>query len=682
MKPFFVSALMFLSFQSVFAGKSQNRIIDTFEEFSLGKMENVLLSFGGCISVSNEIEKVFQLDVLYGWRIVLCRGRYYISSASPACIFSYPADGGKIDTLILYEGGGIFGLCSDGENVFAAVSPAGEVLRIRESSVEKIFERESLSVWDMTCLPGNKLALATSNRGRVYLISYAGELLDSIETGDRSAVSLAVRRDTLYIGTSGRGILLSHSLTTGSTYVAADPNEKEINSICATDECLLFSTVSGNIDISGLSSMRLTVDPYFYIPPSSSEITSNVYRFQGGRQELLFGSPYPPVTAVFPVQKNIYCALGSPDGSVFLYDADKREISMFRAPEERILASWAGNTSGRFALLGTNPLTLYMMTGKSANQGIYTTQVIDGGERPVWGKLFWTGDGSIRMQARTGNTSFPDEFWSDWTRETADFDLFRNELPQGNKIQFRLTFTGRIDKIEFLFSAQNGKPNVQRPVVYAPGSASYGVSQTVPEIRPVSAGDLEKRLLSLGGWQIPQNAVSFQTSYQGLSFEADDPDGDSLTYDIYIRHSNKPEWLKIGWLLRERHYAFNRQFFKDGEYFLKIIVSDSISNPLNSFLTDSAFSEVFVIDNNPPEVYDFSFSGSFVSFAVRDSRSRIISVSFSFDGVNWHDASPEDGVFDSKSEFFQIEITGSRNEVIMIKAKDSHFNTAMSYFGL
>ncbi|MBN1619422.1 hypothetical protein JW890_01750 [candidate division WOR-3 bacterium] len=682
MKPFYVSALLFLFSQSVFAGKSQNRIINTFEEFSLGKMENVLLSIGGSISVSNEIEKAFQLDVLYGWRIVQCRNRYYISSASPACVFSYPAEGGKIDTLIRYDGGGIFGLCSDGENVFAAVSPAGEVLRIRGSSVEKIFERESLSVWDMACLPGRKLALATSNRGRVYLISYAGELLDSIETGDRSAVSLAVRRDTLYIGTSGRGFLLSYSLTTGSAYVEADPNGNEINSICATDDCLLFSTVSGNIDISGLSSLRLTVDPYFYIPPSSSEITSNVYRFQSGRYELLFSSPSPPVTAVFPIQKNIYCAVGAPDGSVFLYDANKREISMFRAPEERILTSWAKDNSGKFALLGTNPLTIYIMTGKSSNQGIYTTGVIDGGERPVWGNFFWTGDGSVRIQARTGNTSSPDEFWSDWTRETADFDIFKNELPQGNKIQFRLAFTGRIDKLEFLFSAQNRKPVVQVPVVYAPGSASYGISQTVPDIKPLSAGDPEKRLLSLGGWQIPQNAVSFQTSYQGLSFEANDPDGDSMTYDIYIRPSNKSEWLKIGWLLRERHFAFNRQFFRDGEYFLKIIASDSISNPANSFLTDSAFSEVFVIDNTPPEVYDFSFSGSSAVFAVRDSKSRIISVSFSFDGINWQDASPKDGVFDSKSEHFQIEIAGMRSEVMMIKAKDAHFNTAMSYFGL
>ncbi|MBN2363385.1 hypothetical protein JXL83_04560 [candidate division WOR-3 bacterium] len=682
MKIRFIAAGLIFIFHGAFAGKTQNWIINSYSDFTPGKFENVLLNYNGTISVSREINKLLQMNVVYGWRMVECRGKYYISSASPAAVFACNGNGSDLDTVVQYESGGVFGICTDGKDVYAAVSPRGEILRIRGNEAEIIFKRDSMSVWDMICVENGKLALATSTGGKIFLLSVEGILLDSVETGDKAAVCLAVSGDTLYAGTSGKGFLFAYSLSSATAYAAADPEGSEVNSICTFGNFIVYSSISGNIDITGLTSLRLTVDPYFNVPPSSAEIVSRVFKYQDGRSEALFASPNPPVTSLFWISEKEICAIGSPDGTVLIFDTEKNELSSFRAPEERIFTAWAGSVHSGPMLLGTNPLTLFRMSQNRSGEGIYTTQTLDAGDFPVWGEFLWTGEGNVRIQARTGNTASPDAMWSDWTRETTDFGSVKDELPPGERIQFRVLFDGYVEKFEFLYSSGNRKPELQRPVVFAPGSASYGVSQTVPELRVNSLGDAERRMMNLGGWQTPQNPVSIQPTHQGVSFEASDPDGDSITYEVFIRDKNRTDWMKIGWQLKEKHFAFNRLFFADGEYILRVIASDSLSNSAGSFLCDTAFTETFTIDNTGPQIVSFSTSATAANFSAADSRSRIVNVSFSFDGINWTEVEPEDGVFDSKTENFHVTLTGVADRVIMIKAIDSHFNQSYAYFGL
>ncbi|MBN1149784.1 hypothetical protein JXA84_01025 [candidate division WOR-3 bacterium] len=682
MRKILSSVFIFVAFLDLSAGKTNNFVLDSYSDFYAGKFENVMLSYTGTIEVSREIIKIMQSDITHTMKMAECEGRYYFASVSPAGIYSCDVGEDDIDTVAAFEDGGVFALATDGRDVFAAVSPKGDLLKISRSEREIIFHRDSLSVWDMIYIGNGRIALGTSDQGKVYILSVEGEFLDSFETGDESVVSLASRGDTVYAGTSGKGLLVSYSISGKKVYIADDPEGSEVNSIFAGKDILVYSSISGDIDLTGLSSLRFTVDPYFHIPASSSEITSRVYKYQEGKSELLFVSPNPPVTSLFMTSEREVLAIGSPDGSVFVYNLEKEDLEVFKAPEEKILTSWVFSPDGAVDVLAANPLTLFRISPRKAEEALFTTNCIFGGQNPVWGEIYLSGEGSWRIQARTGNTSSPGDLWSNWSREFSIFSEVKNDLPPGKNIQFRISFDGSIEKIEFLFSSENQKPEIDRIEVFAPGSAFYGVSQVLPDLKTTSFSDTQRRMLLVGGWRIPENPIAIQNSHQGIYIEASDPEDDSLVYDFFLKEKTRTEWIRIGWVIKAKSYAFNRRFFSDGEYQIMAIVSDSISNPADNFLSDTAYSEDFTIDNTPPTVSDFSGSNTVSSFTVRDSRSRIISASYSFDGINWTSMEPKDGVFDSKSESFDVQNITVGSELIMIRAEDSHLNQSYSYFSL
>src|SRR5258705_1562351 len=100
----------------------------------------------------------------------------------------------------------------------------------------------------------------------------------------------------------------------------------------------------------------------------------------------------------------------------------------------------------------------------------------------------------------------------------------------------------------------------------------------------------------------------------------------------------------------------------DGAYYLKIVASDSPSNPPNATLKTERESERFEIDNTPPAIqrlegsaagmnadrsmggaYDFQFTGT-------DATSGIEKAQYSVEGADWILLAPAQGISGSKTE--------------------------------
>ena len=116
---------------------------------------------------------------------------------------------------------------------------------------------------------------------------------------------------------------------------------------------------------------------------------------------------------------------------------------------------------------------------------------------------------------------------------------------------------------------------------------SIGVEQKRnegPPVRPPSRGPGEER---------PQK--SEQVPFSGkkvIKWQAADPNGDSLEYTVYFRGVEEQSWKLLEEELRGASHPLDTESFPDGAYLIRVVATDSPSNPLNLALSDEEISRL------------------------------------------------------------------------------------------
>jgi len=153
-------------------------------------------------------------------------------------------------------------------------------------------------------------------------------------------------------------------------------------------------------------------------------------------------------------------------------------------------------------------------------------------------------------------------------------------------------------------------------------------------------------------------------------WSAHDDNDDELQYAAYFRSENSSEWLLLKDKLDQKFYSWDATSMPDGAYYLKIVATDSPSNPPSLALKTERESERFEIDNTPPAIskieasptgmnadrshgvsYDFQFTAT-------DSGSNIERAQYSVDGADWTLLAPTAGINDSKTETYSFTVRG------------------------
>ncbi len=63
-----------------------------------------------------------------------------------------------------------------------------------------------------------------------------------------------------------------------------------------------------------------------------------------------------------------------------------------------------------------------------------------------------------------------------------------------------------------------------------------------------------------------------------ISWQADDPDGDKLSYSLYFRGEDEREWKLLRADISENTYLLDGDVLADGRYFFRVVASDRPSN--------------------------------------------------------------------------------------------------------
>jgi hypothetical protein len=174
----------------------------------------------------------------------------------------------------------------------------------------------------------------------------------------------------------------------------------------------------------------------------------------------------------------------------------------------------------------------------------------------------------------------------------------------------------------------------------------------------------------------------YRKGFQTVTWSASDPNDDRLNYDVLYRSRGESLWKILREDVRVSVVAWDTVAMPDGRYTLKIIASDTPSNPADLSLKGEKESRSFDVDNTPPRLKAVQASrsdgGHHLTFRAEDDASAIRIVEYAVDSGKWNVVYPTDGICDSKQEDFDVAVPGYAEgvHILVVKVTDLLDNIA------
>ena len=413
-------------------------------------------------------------------------------------------------------------------------------------------------------------------------------------------------------------------------------------------------------------------------------------------------TPRGIVTPIFEGPDQMILALAVADGRLLVATGRKAhiyEVTLAGEPEDACIAGMdpkqamalAVTRAGRIVVGTASPGRLYGLSKGFAREGTFTSQVHDAGGSATWGALEWTAatlDGTqVRLATRTGNVGDPEKgLWSDWSKDLGASPA-TVPSPAGRYIQFRVTMRTRDDAVtptleqfEAAYLRANEPPRIASVGEQAPPERSVQ-AQAVERLRQM----MQARARSSGNSTPPPQPKPPQgpQPVRLLVWQAADPNGDRLTFDLYFRGQGEPNWIRLEKNLVQPQFLWDTSTVADGWYEIKVVASDRLDNPADTALEDARVSDPILVDNTPPliEKVETEVRGTeaAVRFVVRDATSWITEAAYAVDSAeDWHAIAPADGLFDSPREEirFVVRDLAAGPHRLAIRASDKAGNIA------
>lgn len=593
------------------------------------------------------------------------------------------------------------------DNVYAGSSPGGIIYRVgAKGDTTRHYDTTESSVWSLLAAKDGALYAGTGSAGNIYKVTgpKSGRLL--AETKDANVMALAETSDgAILAGTAGKGLLLRVEKD-GDARVLYDADADELRAIAILDD---GSVVVGTNRTQSRSGGGSASAPGGRPNPFAVEVTPpqgagkcGIFLVQpDGSARPLYSPPCEFVYTLRPSgKKSVLAATGQP-AAIFRIDTD-RKFALLAAPREKQVLALAGSGDAVFAATG-NPAALFALGPGKAKEGRYVSDAHDLRSVAGWGRFAArvSGGGEVLVSTRSGFGETPDEGWSEWS---ADAPLRSGEAPISSPparfLQYRLRLRGGsgdgplLSTIDLSYVPRNLAPELGAIRLYGPdqpymeGGPEYRppqISQTFP-----NGFKIEYSYPRSGPRPVSDASAAWARGIRTIAWEGLDPNGDDVTYDVYLKASDENAWRALVKDTPEKVYSWDSESYPNGDYRVKVVASDKRGNPPGSELTTERLSAPFQIDNVPPRVEALRVStrsaksagarGSLVvSGTATDADSRISTIDYSLDGGHWKQVFPKDGLYDQKAEPFEFEIPDvERGEhAVAVRASDQDRNVSV-----
>lgn len=682
-----------------------------FDDFLKGKFSGISVSSEGVLSLSFK-EEVLQCPAEEFFLSFLMDGQggVFLGTGHGGKIYKIPKEG---EPELYFQAPEMDVTClaiDPRGNLYAGTSPNGKIYKIESSGKgEEFFNPQEKYIWDLLFTAEGNLLAAVGENGGIYEIASTGQGVQIFKAEENHILCLKqLSKDELIAGSGGKGRLYRFSKERKASILFESPFE-EVRSMDVDGEGNIYIASGGKVDKStaedSAPTAPKTADTSVTITVSASPAPATktastpeaqpgaLYKIlPNGTAEALWESPNDLIYSLAWNDRDQLLLFGTGrKGRLFSVGRDK-QVSLIQQKdsEQAYLLYPSGD---HLYTLFNNPPVLSRILRERRDEGQYISDVFDAGLLSTWGRIQWEADmpsgGSLQIQTRSGNSNQPNQTWSDWSPPYQNSDGEPILSPGGRFLQFRANFrirSGRdapaLHRVWLYYLQANLAPKLTHLELLDPNQVFLKPPQQNDEIWGLYV-DAADQVKSKDENLYVMAKKEERKGYRTARWEAADRNGDKLLYSVFIRKSGETRWRLLKQDLTERIFAFDTTEFPDGEYVLKIGVSDRASNPVGMEANSDKTSRPFVIDNSLPVFRNFNAerSGSSlkVEFSAADAYSRIREVSYQIRPSGWRSVLPEDGLCDGRIENFDLNLPlpDGADTMIVVKVWDDQGNVGV-----
>jgi outer membrane protein assembly factor BamB len=724
---FALSALVVAAVPVLHAAGPQFWRLEGARAFLEGDIEGLSLDSDGRLRLGASPRRLFDPEAPNAWCVARdARGVLYVGTGNDGRVLRVEGTRGSVlfdsDELEVHA----VAVGPDGR-VYAATSPDGAVYAIdADGKAARFFDPPETYIWALAFDRSGALYVATGGEGRVHRVSPDGKSETVLTSTETHILSLAIDgRGRVYAGSAPEGLVYRID-GPGKVFVLLDSAFREIKALDVSEDGSLYAAaIDGRTSESpakatpapatsgaGAVVAEVTVSESYAVVPTSggAAVTLGPTGAEGaaappkgallrirptGEIDTLWNSTEDVPHSVVRSGPDVLVGTGN-KGKVYRVGDEGQWALVATLPAEQVTALARGSAGG-VALVTANPARVLSLDATLAAEGTFLSKVKDTDTVSSWGQISWEGVAppgtEVHVQTRAGNTATPDSTWTDWSPPAtrAQGEPIRSE--KARFLQLRLTLAGKagasptVEAVAAAYQQRNLPPVVKSITVHPAGEAfqkPISVSGE-PEILGLDPDPLSDRAVSQRAPAGSPPAISFsrklyQRGLRTFSWQAEDPNGDTLLFDVEYRAVGDERWRPLRTGLDEPVFAWDTATVPNGRYLLRVVASDAPSNPPAFALTGWKATVSFEVDNLPPSIVATldPRGDKRIHVVVRDDASPVRKLEMSIDAGRWEEVQPIDGIADSLEESYEIPLppgTG-RPRIVVLRATDLLGNVA------
>lgn len=718
-----------------------------FSDFEKGTAKGVAIRSDGKLLPAPQFAAFADPNLAYLWNLRMdSHGRLFAAGGPDAKVLRFD-DAGKATTIFESSELAAQAIAFDSkDNLYVGTSPDGKVYKVTPDGQKSVFfDPKTKYIWALAIDSHGSLFVATGDKGEVFVVAPDGKGQRFYQSQERHARSLAFDSNgNLLMGTEPSGLILRVEVlrktpeaapSAGASFVIYETNKSEVTSLLNDSKGSLYAaSVGEKIPVQGIPRILPGV-PAQNPAPAGNTQGLVVLQGQGVANQQPTPFPFPAVSGgaevvriapdgspetLWTSRDDLVYAMGlTPAGKLLLGTGDKGTIielegdqvySSVAKTASAEVTSFVSGPGGRIFAATANAGKIFELGPGYESNGTFESNTFDAKIFSHWGRLTWWGEngamqGKVAFYARSGNTSNPDNNWSAWAGPYKKSEASEVSCPPARFVQWKAVFLDAeggappivswvglayqpknvapvIDDIALQdpgvrvagYSTQGGLPGSSAPVqLHTPHGPGATPSSTT------AGADSPSRIVKV---EVPPQGYA-ERGYQGVLWSAHDDNDDDLLFSVYYRGEGETDWHLLKDKLTQKFYSWDTTSMPDGAYYLKVVATDSPSNPAAQSLSTERQSDRFEIANTPPRIEDLrADAGSPVkiSFVGVSSSDVIEQAQYSLDAGDWQIVLPAGQLSDAPKESYRFEIAALApgEHIVAVQVTDGFNNTTVA----
>ena len=724
-----LAVLVLCSAAAAHAAQPQFWKLEGAQDFLDGDTEGLSVDSEGRVRLAPATRALPDTDAPFVWCLVRdAKGTLYAGTGNDGKV--YRLDGDK--ATVVFDAAELevhaLAVGPDGR-LYAGTSPEGKVYAIDAAGKsETFYDPADKYIWALAFDAAGNLLVATGSEGRLLRVDRKGEATVLLSSSETHITALAQDASGNVFAGSAPGGILYRIDAAGKVFVLHDSAYREVKSLDVGRDGSLYAAVIDGKEKEEAArpttlpptlpapagEVSVTVTESFAIVPPGVPVPAptprplDAARAGGSKGAVLRLMPSGEVDTLWSSADEAPHALVRLDDGLLVGTGNKGKIYRIRddrtwsmtatLPAQQVTAVHRG-AGGAVLLATSNPGKVFELSAASGARGTFTSKVKDTDTVSSWGRLRWEATlppgAEIQVSTRSGNTGTPDSTWSDWSAPYSRKEGEPVASEAARFLQVKVVLLGKegtspvLDSLSAAYLQRNLRPQVQTIVVHPAGEVfqkplSVSGEMEILGLDPSLQPDPPPGAVPARPNMPPATSYSrklYQKGVQTFSWRADDPNGDTLAYDVFYRPLDDTRFRSLRKGLTDAVLAWDTTTVPNGRYVIKVTASDSPSNPASLALSGDKESAAFEVDNTPPTVTAVleRKSAARVRAVARDDSSLIRKAEYSIDGGPWQDVHPSDGINDEIEESYDIplpDLPAPGPHLVVVRAMDLLGNVA------